>query len=97
MATKKLRRQVKAWIKEHTRSGSKCAECSVAFAVDRGDRKRLAIFPNGHGVSMFVLCFDCGQRYERGGPRAMPNILKEAQIAVFMSPVATPVSSSFVH
>jgi hypothetical protein len=93
MATKKQRRQMKAWLKARTCKGSKCSECGVTFAVDRGDGKRVAIFPNGHGLSMFVLCFACGQTYERGGPRAMPNLLKEAQIAVFMSPVARQASS----
>jgi hypothetical protein len=97
MATKKQRQQIKAWTKAHSSKGECCAECRVTFTVDRGDGKRVAIFPNGHGVSMFVLCFACGQTYERGGPAAMPNILKETQMAVFMSPLATPPASSFVH
>jgi hypothetical protein len=97
MATGKQRRQMKAWIKAHTRKGSKCSECGVTFTVDRGDGKRVAIFPNGHGFSAFVLCFKCGQTYERGGPAALPEVMKDAKLAIFLSPVATPTATSFVQ
>ena len=90
-------RAMGARLRAQTCKGSQCSECGVTFTVDRGDGKRIAIFPNGHGLSMFVLCFACGQTYERGGPAAIPNVLKDAQMAVFVSPVATPTATSLVQ
>jgi hypothetical protein len=82
---------------ERSRAGQKCAECGATFLVDRGDRKRLAIFSNGHGYSYYMLCFKCGQVYERGGPKALPRVMEDCKMAVFMSQVATPVATSLVQ
>jgi hypothetical protein len=84
----KQRKQAEAWLTEHTRRGTKCAECGTVFTVDRGDGKRLAFFPNGlpHGVALYVLCKPCGAKYEKFGLAGIPEVQKDCKVTVAMSP-----------
>ena len=78
-----------AWFEAHTCKGAKCSECSTTFTADRGDGKRLAMFPNGTGgLSFYVLCKRCGAKYERDGLLAIPNVWRDCRITTLMSPSA---------
>lgn len=82
-------RALKAFITAHSRKGATCAECSSIFTADRGDGKKVAIFPNGAGgISVYVLCRPCGVAYVKHGKAAIPNVCKDSLITVLMSKYA---------
>jgi len=83
------RKQLQAFIAAHSREGAQCAECAFIFTVNRGDGKKLAIFPNGAGgLAFYVLCALCGCDYEKRGKAAIPNVCKDSLITALMSEYA---------
>jgi hypothetical protein len=80
---------MEGWLKAHTRKGARCSECSATFTADRGDGKRIAIFPNGAGgLALYVLCKSCGAKYEMDRQLAIPNVWKDCRVTALMSPYA---------
>jgi len=86
------------WLTARTRKGSQCSNCGLVFTVDRGDGKRLIIFPNGGGgTALYVVCRECGGRYQELGLAGLPNVARDSKITVFMSPYAPQNAPKFVH
>jgi hypothetical protein len=78
---------LQSFIAARTCKGAQCSNCGVVFTVDQGDGKRLLIFPNGGGgTAFYVVCRECGQLYQRGGPTALPNVWRDCKLTVLMSP-----------
>lgn len=85
--TRKQRRQMEAWLDARSRKGSHCSNCGVVFQVDQGDGKKLVVFPNGGGgTAMYVVCRDCGARYQEMGLDGIPEVERDSKLTVLMSP-----------
>jgi hypothetical protein len=75
------------WLAARTRKGVKCSNCGVIFAVDRGDGKKLVVFPNGAGgTAMYVVCAECGACAQDLGLDGIPEVARDSELTVLVSP-----------
>jgi hypothetical protein len=76
---------------------AKCANCSAVFSVDRGDGKKLLVFPNGAGgTALYVVCKDCAARAQKMGLEdGIPEVARDSKLTVLMSPYNPANHSAF--
>lgn len=73
------------WLHTQTRPGARCGNCGNSFTCGGAGRfKGIAGVPNGAGYSIYALCRTCARKLKRKGPAAIPNAVRDAELAALL-------------